>query len=171
MIDSLRSGGIFDFEKKEVRLQEILEALNDPSVWEDLEKSQELNKERSQLEKTMNQVSSIEQRLQDSEVLLELSISEKDEEILTELTNEINICEGEISKLEQQRMFSGEMDSSSAFLDIQAGSGGTEAQDWANMLLRMYLRYCESNNFNAELIESSPGEVAGIKECNNSYHW
>ena len=79
MIDSLRSGGIFDFEKKEVRLQEILEALNDPSVWEDLEKSQELNKERSQLEKTMNQVSSIEQRLQDSEVLLELSISEKDE--------------------------------------------------------------------------------------------
>ena len=97
MIDSLRSGGIFDFEKKEVRLQEILEALNDPSVWEDLEKSQELNKERSQLEKTMNQVSSIEQRLQDSEVLLELSISEKDEEILTELTNEINICEGEIS--------------------------------------------------------------------------
>ena len=102
MIDSLRSGGIFDFERKEVRLQEILEALNDPSVWEDLEKSQELNKERSQLEKTMNQVSSIEQRLQDSEVLLELSISEKDEEILTELTNEINICEGEISKLEQQ---------------------------------------------------------------------
>ena len=78
MIDFLRSGGIFDFEKKEVRLQEILEALNDPSVWEDLEKSQELNKERSQLEKTMNQVSSIEQRLQDSEVLLELSISEKD---------------------------------------------------------------------------------------------
>ena len=165
MIDSLRSGGIFDFEKKEVRLQEILEALNDPSVWEDLEKSQELNKERSQLEKTMNQVSSIEQRLQDSEVLLELSISEKDVEILTELTNEINICEGEISKLEQQRMFSGEMDSSSAFLDIQAGSGGTEAQDWANMLLRMYLRYCESNNFNAELIESSPGEVAGIKSA------
>ena len=165
MIDSLRSGGIFDFEKKEVRLQEILEALNDPSVWEDLEKSQELNKERSQLEKTMNQVSSIEQRLQDSEVLLELSISEKDEEILTELTNEIHICEGEISKLEQQRMFSGEMDSSSAFLDIQAGSGGTEAQDWANMLLRMYLRYCESNNFNAELIESSPGEVAGIKSA------
>ena len=91
MIDSLRSGGIFDFEKKEVRLQEILEALNDPSVWEDLEKSQELNKERSQLEKTMNQVSSIEQRLQDSEVLLELSISEKDVEILMELTNEINI--------------------------------------------------------------------------------
>ena len=146
MIDFLRSGGIFDFDQKELRLQEILEALNDPSVWEDLEKSQELNKERSRLEKAMNQVTSIEQRLQDSEVLLELSVSEKDEEILLELSNEIKLCEDEISKLEQQRMFSGEMDSSSAFLDIQAGSGGTEAQDWANMLLRMYLRYCESNN-------------------------
>ena len=165
MIDSLRSGGIFDFEKKEVRLQEILEALNDPSVWEDLEKSQELNKERSQLEKTMNQVSSIEQRLQDSEVLLELSISEKDEEILVELMNEINICEGEISKLEQQRMFSGEMDSSSAFLDIQAGSGGTEAQDWANMLLRMYLRWSEKKGFKVEVVEVSEGEVAGIKSA------
>ena len=129
MIDFLRSGGIFDFDQKELRIQEILEALNDPSVWEDLEKSQELNKERSRLEKAMNQVTSIEQRLQDSEVLLELSVSEKDEEILLELSNEIKLCEDEISKLEQQRMFSGEMDSSSAFLDIQAGSGGTEAQD------------------------------------------
>jgi len=155
MIDFLRSGGIFDFDQKELRLQEILEALNDPSVWEDLEKSQELNKERSRLEKAMNQVTSIEQRLQDSEVLLELSVSEKDEEILLELSNEIKLCEDEISKLEQQRMFSGEMDSSSAFLDIQAGSGGTEAQDWANMLLRMYLRYCESNNFNADPRSSS----------------
>ena len=81
MIDFLRSGGIFDFDQKELRLQEILEALNDPSVWEDLEKSQELNKERSRLEKAMNQVTSVEQRLQDSEVLLELSVSEKDEEI------------------------------------------------------------------------------------------
>ena len=177
MIDFLRSGGIFDFDQKELRLQEILEALNDPSVWEDLEKSQELNKERSRLEKAMNQVTSIEQRLQDSEVLLELSVSEKDEEILLELSNEIKLCEDEISKLEQQRMFSGEMDSSSAFLDIQAGSGGTEAQDWANMLLRMYLRYCDSNNFNAALIESSPGEVAGIKSAsinisgNYAYGW
>jgi len=104
MIDFLRSGGIFDFDQKELRLQEILEALNDPSVWEDLEKSQELNKERSRLEKAMNQVTSIEQRLQDSEVLLELSVSEKDEEILLELSSEIKLCEDEISKLEQQSM-------------------------------------------------------------------
>ncbi|MDB3990869.1 peptide chain release factor 2 [Gammaproteobacteria bacterium] len=157
--------GYLDFEKKGLRLQEVLEALNDPSVWEDLEKSQELNKERSKLEKSLNQISSIEQLLQDSEAMLELAVSEKEEEMLVELASEIEACNQEISALEQQRMFSGEMDPSSAFLDIQAGSGGTEAQDWANMLLRMYLRYCESNNFNAELIESSPGEVAGIKSA------
>ena len=165
MIVFNRSGGIFDLDGKESRLQKVLEALNDPTVWEDLNKSQELNKERSKLEKTINQISLIEQRIQDSEVLLELSISEKDQEILVELSSEIDICEEAVTQLEQQRMFSGEMDSSGAFLDIQAGSGGTEAQDWANMLLRMYLRYCESNNFTAQLIESSPGEVAGIKSA------
>ena len=165
MIVFNRSGGIFDLDGKESRLQKVLEALNDPTVWEDLNKSQELNKERSKLEKTINQISLIEQRIQDSEVLLELSISEKDQEILVELSSEIDICEEVVTQLEQQRMFSGEMDSSGAFLDIQAGSGGTEAQDWANMLLRMYLRYCESNNFTAQLIESSPGEVAGIKSA------
>ena len=165
MIVFNRSGGIFDLDGKESRLQKVLEALNDPTVWEDLNKSQELNKERSKLEKTINQISLIEQRIQDCEVLLELSISEKDEEILDELSSEIDICEEVVTQLEQQRMFSGEMDSSGAFLDIQAGSGGTEAQDWANMLLRMYLRYCESNNFTAQLIESSPGEVAGIKSA------
>ena len=165
MIVFNRSGGIFDLDGKESRLQKVLEALNDPNVWEDLNKSQELNKERSKLEKTINQISLIEQRIQDSEVLLELSISEKDQEILVELSSEIDICEEAVTQLEQQRMFSGEMDSSGAFLDIQAGSGGTEAQDWANMLLRMYLRYCESNNFTAQLIESSPGEVAGIKSA------
>ena len=165
MIVFNRSGGIFDLDGKESRLQKVLEALNDPTIWEDLNKSQELNKERSKLEKTINQISLIEQRIQDCEVLLELSISEKDEEILVELSSEIDICEEVVTQLEQQRMFSGEMDSSGAFLDIQAGSGGTEAQDWANMLLRMYLRYCESNNFTAQLIESSPGEVAGIKSA------
>ena len=125
MIALCRSGGIFDFDKKGVRLQEVLEALNDPSVWEDLEKSQELNKERSKLEKSLNQISSIEQRLQDSEAMLELAVSEKEEEMLVELASEIEACNQEISALEQQRMFSGEMDPSSAFLDIQAGSGGT----------------------------------------------
>jgi|TARA_B100001750_G_scaffold92286_1_gene72825 peptide chain release factor 2 len=98
-------------------------------------------------------------------VLFDLAINEDDEDTLKELTKELEVCDQEIGQLEIQRMFSGEMDTSNAFLDIQAGSGGTEAQDWANMLLRMYLRWCESNGFKADLIETSAGEVAGIKSA------
>ena len=98
-------------------------------------------------------------------MLFDLAINEDDQDTLKELTKELQVCDQEIGQLEVQRMFSGEMDTSNAFLDIQAGSGGTEAQDWANMLLRMYLRWCESNGFKADLIETSAGEVAGIKSA------
>ena len=98
-------------------------------------------------------------------MLLELATSEDDLQTFNDLTNDLKTLDGEISQLEIQRMFSGEMDTSNTFLDIQAGSGGTEAQDWANMLLRMYLKWCESNHFKVELIETSPGEVAGIKSA------
>ena len=98
-------------------------------------------------------------------MLLELAISEDDQAILKDLANDVKGFVDEISQLEIQRMFRHEMDTADSFLDIQAGSGGTEAQDWANMLLRMYLKWCESNNFSAELIEISPGEVAGIKSA------
>ena len=150
---------------KQSRLDAILESLNDPEVWDDRELSQKLNQERSSLEKTLNLIQLISSRLQDAEVLFDLAINEDDEDTLKELTKELNVCDQEIGQLEIQRMFSGEMDTSNAFLDIQAGSGGTEAQDWANMLLRMYLRWCESNGFKADLIETSAGEVAGIKSA------
>ncbi len=97
--------------------------------------------------------------------MLELAISEDDQKTLNDLTNDVKAFDAEISQLEIQRMFRHEMDASNSFLDVQAGSGGTEAQDWANMLLRMYMKWCESNNFSAELIEISPGEVAGIKSA------
>ena len=142
-----------------------MESLNDPEVWENRELSQKLNQERSSLEKTLNLIQLISSRLQDAEVLFDLAINEDDEETLKELNKELEVCDQEIGQLEVQRMFSGEMDTSNAFLDIQAGSGGTEAQDWANMLLRMYLRWCESNGFKADLIETSAGEVAGIKSA------
>ena len=96
---------------------------------------------------------------------MELAISEDDQKTLNDLTNDVKAFDAEISQLEIHRMFRHEMDTSNSFLDIQAGSGGTEAQDWANMMLRMYLKWCESNNFSAELIEISPGEVAGIKSA------
>ncbi len=97
--------------------------------------------------------------------MLELAISEDDQKTLNDLTNDVKAFDAEISQLEIQRMFRHEMDASNSFLDVQAGSGGTEAQDWAKMLLRMYMKWCESNNFSAELIEISPGEVAGIKSA------
>jgi len=103
--------------------------------------------------------------LDDASVFLELAISEDDQATLKDLANDVKGFVDEISQLEIQRMFRHEMDTADSFLDIQAGSGGTEAQDWANMLLRMYLKWCESNNFSAELIEISPGEVAGIKSA------
>jgi len=103
--------------------------------------------------------------LSESAELLELAEAEEDESTLAEVQADVSSIEADIEKLEFQRMFSGKADASNAFLDIQAGSGGTEAQDWAEMLLRMYLKWAESNGFKAELIEASPGEVAGIKSA------
>jgi peptide chain release factor 2 len=103
--------------------------------------------------------------LGESAELLELAEAEEDESTLAEVQADVSSIEADIEKLEFQRMFSGKADASNAFLDVQAGSGGTEAQDWAEMLLRMYLKWAESNGFQAELIEASPGEVAGIKSA------
>jgi peptide chain release factor 2 len=103
--------------------------------------------------------------LQDASELLEFAAEEGDQETLDAVEEDIHALEADIAKLEFRRMFSGEMDESSAFLDIQSGSGGTEAQDWAEMLLRMYLRWAERRGFKTELIEVSPGEVAGIKSA------
>ena len=158
-------GGTFDFDRKSERLNEILETLNDPDIWENRELTLSLNQERSRLEKTLSILEKFESNLDDASVLLELAISEDDQATLKDLANDVKGFVDEISQLEIQRMFRHEMDNSNSFLDIQAGSGGTEAQDWANMLLRMYLKWCESNNFSAELIEISPGEVAGIKSA------
>ena len=103
--------------------------------------------------------------LQDASELLEFAAEEGDQETLDAVEEDIHALETDIARLEFRRMFSGEMDESSAFLDIQSGSGGTEAQDWAEMLLRMYLRWAERRGFKTELIEVSPGEVAGIKSA------
>ncbi len=94
-----------------------------------------------------------------------MAAEENDTETVTAVENDLQTMEERIAILEFQRMFSGEMDSANAFLDIQSGSGGTEAQDWANMLLRMYLRWAEAHDFKAELIEVSAGDVAGIKSA------
>ncbi len=108
---------------------------------------------------------SLQSGLADAGELLELAIDENDEATVAEIETDIARMRAELEKLEFRRMFSRETDPCPAFLEIQAGSGGTEAQDWAEMLLRMYLRWCESHGFETELLESSPGEVAGIKSA------
>ena len=139
--------------------------LEDPDVWNKPEIAQELGRERARLEHVVNLLGGLDQQLVDANELLELAAEEDDTATLAEVESDLEAFEKDLAQLEFQRMFSGEMDANNAFLDIQAGSGGTEAQDWANMLLRMYLRWGEQNGFNTELIEVSAGEVAGIKSA------
>ncbi|KPJ95201.1 MAG: peptide chain release factor 2 [Gammaproteobacteria bacterium SG8_15] len=124
-----------------------------------------MGKERSQLEQVVEVISELRANLNESAELLDLAIEEQDEDTINAVLSDLDPLEQKLEQLEFRRMFSGEMDANNAFLDIQAGSGGTEAQDWAEMLLRMYLRWGEKHDFNTELIEVSAGEVAGIKSA------
>lgn len=158
-------GGIFEVDQKIAKLQAIKESLEDPAVWSDPQKTQSLGKERAQMEETVEQMQRLQQHLIDTEALQELAESENDTETQTAILEDVEVLTKQIETLEFRRMFSGEMDANAAYMDIQSGSGGTEAQDWANMLLRMYLRWGERHGFKTELIEVSSGEVAGIKSA------
>jgi len=144
-------------------LEEVERELEDPTVWDDPDRAQALGKERSQLEDIVATIDNLDSGISDGHELLAMAIEENDEETVEEVTAEIKQLDALLAKLEFRRMFSGEMDANSAFLDIQSGSGGTEAQDWAEMILRMYLRWGEQKGFKVELLEVSAGEVAGIK--------
>ncbi len=146
-------------------MQEVERELEDPNVWNDPEYAQKLGKERSTLEAIVSTIDELTSGLVDSEELLQMSVEEEDEDGVQGVVDELDELTQKLEVLEFRRMFSGEMDPNSAFVDIQAGSGGTEAQDWANMLLRMYLRWGEANGFKTEIIEVSAGEVAGIKSA------
>jgi peptide chain release factor 2 len=163
------SGGIFEYEEKSERLIEVLRELEQPDVWNNPELAQELGKERASLENIVNTINSLEESLAESIELLKLAEEESDEETVAVVLEELEANEEQLGKLEFRRMFSGEMDANNAFVDIQSGSGGTEAQDWADMLLRMYLRWGEKHDFKTELLEISPGEVAGIKSATIQY--
>ena len=166
---SILSGGIFEYEERSERLIEVLRELEQPDVWNNPELAQELGKERASLENIVNTIQSLEESLAESTELLKLAEEENDEETVTAVLDDLEVNEKQLGKLEFRRMFSGEMDANNAFVDIQSGSGGTEAQDWADMLLRMYLRWGEKHNFKTELLEVSPGEVAGIKSATIQY--
>ena len=160
-----RLGGIFDYPLKAERLEEVERELERPSIWDNPEEATKLGQERASLAGVVHGLDDIRQGLQDAFDLIELAEAEDDEATVNAALEDVARLERRIEDLEFRRMFSGELDPNNAFLDIQAGSGGTEAQDWASMLLRMYLRWGEARGFKTELIEESPGDVAGIKSA------
>ncbi|MGZ5602261.1 MAG: peptide chain release factor 2 [Methylobacter sp.] len=154
-----------DFDVKSERLVEVLRELENPKIWDNPEEAQALGKERGQLEIIVNTINDLERGLSDAEELLLMAVEEDDEETVETVVDDLAHFEKRVADLEFRRMFSGQMDANNAFLDIQSGSGGTEAQDWASIIERMYLRWGERKGFKTELIEESQGDVAGIKSA------
>jgi len=160
-----RLGGIFDYDTRKERLEEVTRELEQPEVWDDPPKAQALGKERAALEQVIETLDTLTQGLDDVEGLVELAVEAEDEDTFNEAEAELAELLKALEKLEFRRMFSRDNDDSDCYVDIQSGSGGTEAQDWANMLLRMYLRWAEAHGFTTEITELSEGEVAGIKSA------
>ena len=148
-----------------MRLTEVARELEDPKVWEDQERAQALGRERKLLDGVVGTLITLGASLADSGELFELARAEGDDATLEAVEKDVASIAAGVGDLEFRRMFSNPLDSANCFIDIQAGSGGTEAQDWAAMLLRMYLRYCERKGYRTELLEETPGEIAGIKSA------
>ena len=159
------SGGIFDFAVKKDRLTEVELELSEPSIWDDPDKAQALGRERASLEAVVATIEQLDAGCSDASDLLDLAVEEEDADAAQSVEDDLRHLELALEQLEFRRMFSGEMDPNNAYLDIQSGSGGTEAQDWAEMLLRMYLRWGEDKGFKTTLVEASAGEVAGLKSA------
>jgi peptide chain release factor 2 len=148
-----------------VRLTQVALELENPDAWGDQKRSQELGREKKLLEDVVSRMRRIGSELADARELFELTRAEEDEATLQSIANDVAALARQVDDLEFQRMFNNPLDPNNCFIDVQAGSGGTEAQDWASMLERMYLRYAERKEFKAELLEESAGEVAGIKSA------
>jgi peptide chain release factor 2 len=158
-------GGIFDYDQKKERLEEVNRELESPDVWSQPDRAQALGKEKVTLELVVDTIVLLEQGTEDVEGLVELAVEAEDQDTFDEAESELAELIKKLELLEFRRMFSGPNDANHGYIDIQSGSGGTEAQDWANMLLRMYLRWGEAHGFKTELIEVSDGDVAGIKSA------
>ena len=162
---SIRFGGIFDYDQKREQLEEVMLELENPEIWSDPERAQQMGKDKASLEAVVLGLDQASQGLADARDLIELALAENDTDTVGEVAADLGKIETTVAELEFRRMFSGDMDDKNAYLDIQSGAGGTEAQDWAEMLLRMYLRWGEARGFKTELIEVSDGDVAGIKSA------
>jgi len=160
-----KCGGIFDFETKRERLIEVGRQLEEPDVWSDAKRAQELGREKKMLEGIVGNLLALDTQLRDAGELFAMARAEDDDGTLASVQLDIAAAEKLVASMEFRRMFSNPLDPANCFVDIQSGSGGTEAQDWAAMLLRMYLKYCERSGFDVEVLEESAGEVAGIKSA------
>lgn len=161
----MRFGGIFDFETKQQRLDEVSQLLEDPSIWNDNDRSQKLGKERRELEGVVKSLVCIDAGIRDASELFAMAKDEEDQDTLISIEADSLELQKQLENMEFRRMFANPMDPNNCFMDFQSGSGGTEAQDWASMLLRMYLRYCERKGFKVEVLEESEGDIAGIKSA------
>jgi peptide chain release factor 2 len=158
-------GGIFDYDTKQERLVEVTQLLEDPAIWENAKRAQELGRERRTLESIVFTLNELDQGLRDSTDLFDMAKEEGDDATLESVGQDGEKLEKTVADMEFRRMFSHPMDPNNCFIEIQSGSGGTEAQDWASMLFRMYVRYCERKGFKVEILEESDGEIAGLKSA------
>jgi peptide chain release factor 2 len=158
-------GGIFDFDNKAAKLEELNRELEDPKIWDNAERAQAIGKEKKLLEGVVVTLTGVSQQLADARELYELARSENDDDTLIALEADVQAVETIVAGLEFRRMFNNPADPNNCFIDIQAGAGGTEACDWAGMLLRQYLKYCERKGFKTELLEETDGDVAGIRSA------
>ncbi|MCR9255426.1 MAG: peptide chain release factor 2 [Alphaproteobacteria bacterium] len=166
-----------DWDNALRRLDELTALAGDPDLWNNAEKAQALLKERTHLERQILEVKALEQGLDDSLELIELGEMEDDHDVVKEAEGTLAELREQAAKKQLETLLSGEADSNDCFLEVNAGAGGTEAQDWAEILLRMYMRWAEQHGYKVELIEESPGEEAGIKSTtikilgHNAYGW
>ena len=158
-------GGIFDYDGKAEKLAELNQVLEDPKLWDDAERAQTLGREKKSLEAVVGTLSGVGSKLADGRDLFELARQENDEDTMVAVESDLDEAEKLVADLEFRRMFNNPADPNNCFIDIQAGAGGTEACDWASMLLRQYLKYCERKGFKTELLEQTDGDVAGIRSA------
>lgn len=171
------SGGVFDIDVSQKRLSELEEKVQDPDLWNNPEAAQAIMREREQLKSTIDRFMSLENQLQDTVDLIELGEAEGDDSIVIEAEDSLAGMGRQVERVRLESLLSGEADNNDCYMEVHAGAGGTEAQDWTSMLIRMYLRWAEAHNYKVEWIEESPGEEAGTKsatfkiEGHQAYGW
>lgn len=161
----MRYGGIFDYDRKALRLNEVNAALENPNVWNEPKRAQELGREKRTLDTVVETINHLTSSLADSTELYDMAKEESDFDSIASIETDARKLQETVEQLEFRRMFNNPADPSNCFIDIQAGAGGTEACDWASMLLRQYLKYCERKGFKTEVMEETEGDVAGIRSA------